>query len=126
MFVWVVVPNSLFIVFLFFSKCPLILFYVPLLDIFYTYDYLINLQFVYCSVDKNIYTNCKPHLFLTNGKKVVKLTPKQIENVRDIGFEGLLKMKPLVYIIVLTRTYTQVLVYILTLFIVCSSILFKY
>ena len=66
------------------------------------------MQFVYCSVDKNKYANCKPHLFLTNGKEVLKLTSKQIEDVMIIGFEGLFKIiKPLVYIVILTRTYTQ-------------------
>ena len=56
----------------------------------------------------------------------MKLIPNQIEDVRDIGFEGFLKMKPLVYFVVLTRTYKQVLVNMLTPFSVCSSILLQY
>ena len=56
----------------------------------------------------------------------MKLIPKKIENVRDNRFEGFLKIKPLVYFVVLTRTYKQVLVHILTPFTVCSSILQYY
>ena len=46
----------------------------------------------------------------------MKLTPKQIEDFKDIGFEGLLKMKHLVYIVILTIKYAQALVYILAPF----------
>ena len=49
---------------------------------------------VLSSVDKNIYTNCKPHLFLIKGKEQVEQTAKQVDDVNDIGFEGLLRMKP--------------------------------
>ena len=53
---------------------------------------LIVCHFV-CSVDKAIYTNCKPHLFLGNGKEEITLTPTQIRDVNAIGFSGLLKVK---------------------------------
>ena len=46
-----------------------------------------------CSVDRAIYTNCKPHLFLSNGKEEINLTPTQIRDVNAIEFSGLLKVK---------------------------------
>ena len=45
------------------------------------------------SVDRAIYINCKPHLFLSNGKEEITLTPAQIRDVNAIEFFGLLKVK---------------------------------
>ena len=45
------------------------------------------------SVNRPIQTNCKPHLFLSNGKEEFILTPTQIRDVNAIGFYGLLKVK---------------------------------
>ena len=53
---------------------------------------LIVCHFV-CTVDKAIYTNCKPHLFLSNGKEEIIFTPSQIRDVNAIRFSGLLKFK---------------------------------
>ncbi|CAO2837969.1 unnamed protein product [Amaranthus hypochondriacus] len=44
-------------------------------------------------VDKVVFTNCKPHLFLHNGKDEIKLTAAQLSDVKAIGFDGLLKVK---------------------------------
>ena len=37
-----------------------------------------------CSVDRAIYTNCKPRIFLSNGKEEFTLTPAQIRDVNAI------------------------------------------
>ena len=60
--------------------------------LYFVFKYICN--YFFFSVDKNIYINYKPHLILINGKEQVKLTARQVEDVHDIGFRGLLRMKP--------------------------------
>ena len=55
------------------------------------FGYITLLNCVFFSV---LYTNCKPYLFLINGKEQVKLIAKQVDDVNAIGFRSLLRMKP--------------------------------